>query len=299
MSDGKIISTWGEFYEFVLAQQSGGCDWIYRGQPKDWPLKTTIERALDYWDITLGEAISIEFQTIREFRRRMREPQHSRVHEDTLFCLALMQHHGAPTRLLDCTYSPFVAAAFAMEQGSICTKPVIWCFRGDWFEDVLKRANPDLVELLEQRDDDSKRNDVTFVPLYQLEPHPPIDASKRRFVKPENPVYLNERLAAQQGVFLCPGNLKVSFVDNLAAMDGFHLESNAVKLSLSLTKKEAVEFVRNLKNMNLSFAALFPDLNGFARSIWQQIFHYQKLAGAGLPPKRTSGRPIGFRGPND
>jgi hypothetical protein len=35
-------------------------------------------------------------------------------------------------------------------------------------------------------------------------------------------------------------------------------------LSLSLEAKEAIEFVRNLKNMNLSFAALFPDLDGFA-----------------------------------
>jgi hypothetical protein len=294
----KTISSWDEFYKIVLGQQSEGREWIYRGQPKAWPLKTTIERALDNWAIDLGEATSIEFQTIREFRRRMCEPRHHRVHEDTLFCLALMRHHGAPTRLLDCTYSAFVAAAFAMEQGCVCTEPAIWCLRAHWFEDEVRKAFPDLLELLERRDDDSKRNDDTFVELYQLERHPPTDSSKRRkFVKPENPFYLNERLTAQQGVFLCPGDLKASFVDNLTAMDGFHLESNAVKLSLSLTKKEAIEFVCNLKNMNLSFAALFPDLDGFARSIGQQIFHYQKLAGdrAGLPKKRTSGRPIGFR----
>jgi hypothetical protein len=259
----QIISSWGQFYEFVLGQHSEGREWIYRGQPKDWPLTTTIERALHNWEIDPTEITSIEFQTIREFRRRMREPQHLRVHEDTLFCLSLMQHHGAPTRLLDCTYSPFAAAAFAMEKGYVCTKPVVWCFRANWFEEEVKKAIPDSVELLEQRDDDRKRNDVTFLPLYQLEPHPPTDASKRRFVKPENPCYLNERLPAQQGVFLCPGNLKASFVDNLQGMDGWRLKSNTVMLSLSLKAEEAIEFV-------------------LARD------------SAGLPQKRTSSRPIGF-----
>jgi FRG domain len=261
-------------------------------------LTTKIERTLNNWEIDLKDAASIEFQTIREFRRRMREPEHHGVHNDTLFSLALMQHHGAPTRLLDCTYSPFAAAALAMENGYVRTKepPVIWCFRGNWFEDELKKqADPDLMKLLEQRNDDRKRNDDTFNPLYQIGDES-TKSDKRRFVKPENPLHLNERLTTQQGVFLCPGNLADTFVDNLKAMPDWDSERNIVKLSLSFTKEGAFEFVRHLKNMNLGFAALFPGLDGFARSIGQQIFHYQKLAGdcASLPQKRTGGRPIGF-----
>ena len=296
MSDfaNKTIHSWDDFYKSVLEQNSRDRRWIYRGQTKDWELRTTIERMLRHWGIDLEEASSIEVQTIREFRRRMREQ--AQIDHDTLFWLALMQHHGAPTRLLDCTYSPFVAAAFAMEQGWICTKPVIWCFRECWFEDELKNTNPDLLSLLEQRNDDRKRNDDTFIPLYQIGDAPP-DSDKRSFVKPENPFHLNERLTTQQGVFLCPGNLRNTFVDNLKAIPDWDSERNIVKLSLSLSKKEAIEFVLHLKNMNLGFAALFPGLDGFARSIGQQIFYYQKLAGdrAGLAQKSTSGRPIGFR----
>jgi hypothetical protein len=293
MSDfaNKIIRSWDQYYEFVIGLNSDNRDWIYRGQCRDWPLRTAIERALLHWGIDLDKATSVEFQTIREFRRRMREPQHHRVHQDTLFCLALMQHYGAPTRLLDCTYSPFVAAAFAMEDGYFRTTPVIWCFRGDWFEDEAKKAFPDkLSKLLERRNDDCKRNDETFIPLYQLG-HAPTQSDKQRFVKPENPFHLNERLTTQQGVFLCPGNIGASFVKNLKAMPASDSKDNVVKLRLVHPKK-AVEFVRHLKNMNLSFAALFPGLEGFARSIGQQICHYDKLAdkGAGLRPDTQKNR---------
>jgi hypothetical protein len=46
-----------------------------------------------------------------------------------------MQHHGAPTRLLDCTYSPFIAAQNAVKDGVQTDKDgnplchVVWCFR--------------------------------------------------------------------------------------------------------------------------------------------------------------------------
>jgi hypothetical protein len=273
----RDIDSWSAFYKFVRDHKDH--KWIYRGQTRDWPLATTIERTLNNWEIDMKNATSIEFQTIREFRRRMREPQHHRVHNDTLFCLALMQHHGAPTRLLDCTYSPFAAAAFAMEKGYVCREkpPVIWCFRGEWCEGEAKKAiAPD--NLLEQRDDDNRRNDDTFVPLYQLEPYAPKDSENRRFVKPENPFHLNERLTTQQGVFLCPGNLKAKFEDNLRAMSGHDSEHNVVRLSLKFDKTHAIEFVGHLKNMNLGFAALFPGLEGFARSIGQQIVHYRSLS---------------------
>jgi FRG domain len=259
----RDIDSWSAFYKFVLDRKDR--NWIYRGQTRDWPLMTTIERTLNNWEIDLKDATSIEFQTIREFRRRMREPQHHRVHNDTLFCLALMQHHGAPTRLLDCTYSPFAAAAFAMEQGCVCANPVIWCFRARWFEEKLGTIiEPGKLHLLDRRNDDHQRTDETFVPLYQLEPYAPLDSNKGKFVKAENPLHLNERLTTQQGVSLCPGNLKASFVDNLKEMPQCDSGHNVVKLSLCLDTKAT--------------AALFPGLEGFARSIGQQIIHYQQLA---------------------
>jgi hypothetical protein len=261
--------------------------WLYRGQSDDYPLMTTIERALVRWGICLKDASTIEFQTIGEFRRRLREPEYHRVQTDTLYCLALMQHYGAPTRLLDCTYSPFVAAAFAMENGIFdlekdgTTKPgvrVVWCFNGQWCENEAKRKLPlHKLKLIESRNDDAQRNDETFIPLYQIKSSRTTGLPGWKFVKSENPVHLNERLAAQQGAFLCPADLGSSFADNLKEMDGCSSKGNLRKLYLKLDEDEAKRFARDLKNMNVSFAALFPGLEGLARSIKQQIRHYHEL----------------------
>jgi hypothetical protein len=250
--------------------------WVYRGQANcEWPLDTTIERALRDWDIDLRDAAAIEFQTIREFRRRLREPQYDRVHTDTLYCLALMQHYGGPTRLLDCTYSPYAAAAFAMEKGPK-KMPVVWCFRGKWLGEEAREKTPHK-ELFDRRSDDRQRTDHTFVPLYQVETAARF-APRVQFVNAEYPFHLNERLTAQQGLFLCPADLGGSFADNLMAMSNWHLTSNIVKLHLDLSGSKVIEFASNLKRMNLSFAALFPGLEGFTRSIGQQLLHYRELA---------------------
>jgi len=73
---------------------------IYRGQRQNWKLASTLERALENWNIDLQNGPSIERELIREFRRRFRGDYQTRVDSDTLYCLAVMQHHGAPVSAL-------------------------------------------------------------------------------------------------------------------------------------------------------------------------------------------------------
>lgn len=73
-----------------------------------------------------GDFASVEAHILRAFRRYA---QRSSVPADSLWnWLALAQHHGLPTRLLDWTYSPYVALHFATaDLAQYDRDAVIWC----------------------------------------------------------------------------------------------------------------------------------------------------------------------------
>src|SRR5262245_27031443 len=87
------------------------------------------------FDSRLDRAPLLEIAIIREFRRRAHHYRISLPESDHYFeWLALMQHHGAPTRLLDWTYSPYVAVHFALKHASRPKDalPEVWMIDIDW-----------------------------------------------------------------------------------------------------------------------------------------------------------------------
>jgi len=258
----RDVHSWKDFIEVVSSHEGR---WVYRGQRQDWLLQPSLERYICAWGSDIALSPMIEQQMIRDFRRRYPDPADTAIHEDTLYCLALMQHHGAPTRLIDWTYSPFVAAKFAAEEGT--KNAVIWCLNAEW----CRATGEGIVgDDLKRRADDALRNDVTFRPIYL--------AARRPFVCLENPLRLNQRLILQRGTFLCPGDISVGFQNNIEAMSGWDLEQNLIKLVLRLDKTEVAHFSNHLKQMNMTSALLFPGLDGFAFSLRELILHYETLA---------------------
>jgi FRG domain len=266
---GIVVESWRDFNEFVLQQESGW--WIYRGQKSDWPLKTTLERAIAHWAINFSNAPGIETHTIRDFKRKYRGPMRDLVESDTFYCLALMQHHGAPTRLLDCTYSPFVAARAAPEVGG--DQPVVWCIRAKWCESQAEAIVG--FDVIAQRGRDASRNDLTFRPLY-------IDGARKPFVLGETPFPMNERVVLQQGIFLCPGDITRSIEDNVTSMNGWDLPENIIKIVVKMTIREKVRLADNLRLMNVNSDVLFPGLDGFARSFGERLYYFERLAKRGI-----------------
>jgi hypothetical protein len=124
------VQSWSEFNRYISNRDG----WAFRGQSDArWPLLSSLPRRLQQNKVDREHWRQREERAIRIFRRKAHVylPDKS-VLEDDLRCLAMMQHHGAPTRLLDFTKSPFVAAFFALEQAAgdaavyALNTPYIW-----------------------------------------------------------------------------------------------------------------------------------------------------------------------------
>lgn len=126
-------------------------NYAFRGlSDKDYDLRTSLIRlGGNYYDL--------EFHLMRNFVKYARIENSSRY---TIWkWLAIAQHHGLPSRLLDWTYSPFVAMHFATSNiGKYDRDGVIWCMDfvkihqilPNIFKDELKKegSNVFTVEML-------------------------------------------------------------------------------------------------------------------------------------------------------
>jgi hypothetical protein len=173
---------------------------------------------------------------------------------DSFEWLALMQHHGAPTRLLDFTWSPFAAAFFALERAGE-TAAVWGVFPPGVSSRPVRTLRPDqLIEADEVAPWVPGGYESHFLP------------NRNRIVVIGEPHRMNQRLIAQSGTFVMPGVLHEP-VDAL-------IPHCLVKFVLNARKMRR-KAMAELYQMNISNATLFPGLDGLARSLAYELeFHW-------------------------
>ena len=92
---------------------------VSRACKEAWPLDSSLSRYLQIFKMDRRAWPEPEGRILRVFKRKAHQFLEKPPDPDDDFqWLALMQHHGAPTRLLDFTWSPYVAAFFALERAT-------------------------------------------------------------------------------------------------------------------------------------------------------------------------------------
>ena len=300
----RDINSFDELIEFYKEHQNS--NWVYRGHTEaKWGLKTSLDRFFENNKINdTYKKIRAEKNLTREFKRRYNQySQYVPEISNDIEWLSLMQHYGAPTRLLDFTYSIFIGAYFALEEAYLSNdrnhrlendvedKCAIWAINSKWAKDVtieeLKMQNynekkiesfekfltndPKLLQkdYLEKESNEKKGRENEAIHPFDACREIIFNNPKIPFVCPVNTIILNERLTSQKGLFMCPSLLDKSFEYNLSQLKNHDDEKNVIKIMIP--KKERLEFLAFLFDMNISRTTLFPDLEGFAKTLG--IYH--------------------------
>lgn len=289
------VASWPQFQDVVAGRfQKGG--WAFRGQGvSNWRLETSLERAcLRTLKLPGGPpniAATSMFvrpnQSERDLLLRFQRQAHHYIQNppddsDVLDWLALMQHHGVPTRLLDWTFSPYVALYFALENiGPIRFHAdcAVWAVDTHWLTEKANstlRADPRFPKPSNVRTFDQYLNrclnDILF------------SGTNLNVVVVANPIKMNERVVAQQGVFLCHLSQSEAFDYALLQMMLTPMPPRLpVIWQVVIKPAERVRFLRELHRMNIHGASLFPGLDGFARSLKVRL----QIEIDGAPPVAT------------
>src|SRR5215471_12191557 len=193
------LTSWEKFLRLVIRPPYS--NWAFRGE-KDarWPLYSSLSRYLQNFGVARGAWPEQEGRILRIFKRKAHQfLERPPDWDDDFQWLALMQHHGAPTRLIDFTWSPYVAAFFALER--TLADCVVWAMNP---ARVASTRNPHPGHM----DPRIKGNFQRFF----------LKGSHRSIWMGE-PRTMNRRLIAQSGTFAVPGVLNIPIEEILSHTD--------------------------------------------------------------------------------
>jgi hypothetical protein len=213
----------------------------------------------------------LELALLRNFRKYA----HGEVaRQDSIWdWLALGQHRGLPTRLLDWTYSPLVALHFATDDPATFKHDgTVWCVD---FVEANNRLPPRLRRILDHEASDTFTVEMlsAFATLREF------DALRREpFVVFMEPPAVDRRILNQFALF------------SLMSSPSAHLDE-WLALHPELCRKVRIpaklkwEIRDNLDQANINERVLFPGLDGLSRWLAR---YYSPAAAAPIPVRRAT-----------
>jgi len=264
------IETWEDCKSFYSNLKPG--KYIFRGlSSSNYDLESTFDRACKKNNIeSTEETPKWKYEAVMLFNFMRIAHQYVKASnlppkKDNLEWLSLLRHYGAPSRLMDFTYSFYIAAYFAIEGADINDKndsAIIWVIDFEWLSNEARNLVDELCKANNIKDrifKDKIFQDPKLFNKIVINYQDPID-----FVIPINPFRYNRRIHLQQGIFLLPCNIENTFEQNLVSVPGIN-KKRIMKIKLKKDQKKNI--IEDLNQMNISLKALFGDLEGVARSL--------------------------------
>ncbi|HMD81243.1 MAG TPA: FRG domain-containing protein [Anaerolineales bacterium] len=257
-----IVRSWEDFVGLVAIYPYGHptkAKSVFRGHANAaWELVPSFVRHAN--GLSVREALNLEASAQHEFHKQAAFlisygmiPNYG----DLTGWLALMQHHGVPTRLLDWSRSPFVAAYFAVEEEDEVPGAV-------WVMDssiIRHLANIPQLKKYELTSDWEHPEFVTN--LF-------IDPVAEQTLLLATPTRHTDRMFAQQTFSMVSPQILTKHHEVITHWLPELVGTDAcTKLIIPAGMKD--EFMRQLRKMNLTASSLFPGIDGFGRSVREFI----------------------------
>lgn len=258
------IKTWEEFNEKVFQGswneqiRRHRSNYVFRGLPdKSYNLKTSLNRVC-------GPRMDLEQSILRNFRKYA--TMDTEKYDSFWEIASLGQHHGLPTRLLDWTFSPYVAAHFAtLDFSQYNVDCTIWCVDFVQCHELLPET---LKSELKEADAHSFSVDMLnkvandYNALKELEEK--VGGSYPVFFEPPS---IDSRIVNQYALFSVMS-------DANQTMDLWLEEHDDLCFKIIIPADRKLEFRDRLDQINMTERMMYPGLDGLCQWLTR---HYTPL----------------------
>jgi len=268
------FDSWEEFRNYIVSWRENHDimdKYVFRGHADStWLLEPTIDRikpkmppgtkkVFASWYQSIEKVLTEEYQRAAQLFSNQSIGGALLKATSVLDWLAIMQHHGAATRLLDVTFSPIIASFFACSDvWKWEAEKEIWAFPLSIFNIVNSGENNQIIP----KPQDAYAHYQSFDMSKTDEDMIGYTCSK----------ILTDRQFHQQGAFL----FSMSKTKSLLELLGKYFDnesSKLIRMSFTFTNRDDfTHAVNDIGKMGVTYSSLFPDIDGYSKEVFIKQF---------------------------